>query len=194
MKRQGDSSREVRVSVLADTGVRKELWGWGEAGWGRAYGDTTEVQAPRHHLLPCCGVHTNLRLCLVNLLHDIALSNNQYKEDFLYFSIISEVSILYETIYDSFVSTVKSSSGIFERYLNIFIMIKLKVKLKIRYQRRRWSGGRVSDELAEGKDTNSRVLRAEELDDEGDALGGGDDEGKLGGIEEADGHLGSPAV
>jgi len=35
------------------------------------------------------------------------------------------------------------------------------------------------DELAEGKDTNTRVLRAEELDDEGDALGGGDDEGKL---------------
>ena len=48
--------------------------------------------------------------------------------------------------------------------------------------------------MAEGKDINSRVLRAEELDDEGDALGGGDDEGKLGGIEEADGHLGSPAV
>ena len=50
------------------------------------------------------------------------------------------------------------------------------------------------DELAEGKDTNTRVLRAEELDDEGDALGGGDDKGKLGGLEEADGHLGSPAV
>ena len=39
------------------------------------------------------------------------------------------------------------------------------------------------DELAEGKDTNTRVLRAEELDDEGDALGGGDDKGKLGGLE-----------
>ena len=50
------------------------------------------------------------------------------------------------------------------------------------------------DELAEGKDTNTRVLRAEELDDEGDALGGGDNKGKLGGLEEADGHLGSPAV
>lgn len=28
-------------------------------------------------------------------------------------------------------------------------------------------------------DTNVRVLRSKELDDKGDALGGGDDEGKL---------------
>ena len=55
MSRQGDGSRDVRVSVLADTGVRKELWGLGEAGWGRASGDTTEVQALLHQLLPCCG-------------------------------------------------------------------------------------------------------------------------------------------
>ena len=45
------------------------------------------------------------------------------------------------------------------------------------------------DESAEGKDTNARVHGAEELDD-----GDGGDEGKLGGIEKTDGHLGSPAV
>ena len=43
------------------------------------------------------------------------------------------------------------------------------------------------DELAEAKETNASVLGEEELDDEVDALDG--DQGKLGGIEEADGHL-----
>ena len=45
--------------------------------------------------------------------------------------------------------------------------------------------------MGEGKDTDARVLGAKELDD-GDAVGG--DEGKLGEIEEADGHLGTPAI
>ena len=44
------------------------------------------------------------------------------------------------------------------------------------------------DELAEAKDTNAIVLGEEELDDEVDALNG--DQGKLGGIDEADGHPG----
>ena len=48
------------------------------------------------------------------------------------------------------------------------------------------------DELAEAKETNASVLGEEELDDEVDALDG--DQGKLGGIEEADGHFGTPAV
>ena len=43
------------------------------------------------------------------------------------------------------------------------------------------------EELAEAKDTNASVLGAEELDNEVDAFDG--DQGKLGGIEEADGHL-----
>ena len=47
------------------------------------------------------------------------------------------------------------------------------------------------EELAEAKDTNASVLGAEELDNEVDAFDG--DQGKLGGIEEADGHPGSPA-
>ena len=41
------------------------------------------------------------------------------------------------------------------------------------------------------QDTNASVLGAEELDNEVDAFDG--DQGKLGGIEEADGHPGSPA-
>ena len=49
------------------------------------------------------------------------------------------------------------------------------------------------DELAEGKDTDAKVLRAEELDEERYALGG--DEGKHGEIQkEADGYLGTPAI
>ena len=48
------------------------------------------------------------------------------------------------------------------------------------------------DELAKEKDTNATVLGAEELDNEGDAPDG--DQDKLGGVEEADGHLGSPAA
>ena len=44
------------------------------------------------------------------------------------------------------------------------------------------------DELAEAKETNASVLGEEELDDRIDALDG--DQGKLGSIEEADGHPG----
>jgi len=44
------------------------------------------------------------------------------------------------------------------------------------------------DELAEAKETNASVLGEEELDDKVDTLDG--DQGKLGGIEEADGHPG----
>ena len=96
MTRQGDGSREVRVSVLADTGVRKELWGLGEAGWRKAKLLEERLKfrpySTNYYLVVAITVHTNLRwLGLVILLHDIALS---FKEEFLYFSIISEVSIL----------------------------------------------------------------------------------------------------
>ena len=47
--------------------------------------------------------------------------------------------------------------------------------------------------MAEGNDTDARVLGAKELDDEGGAIGG--NESKLGEIEEAeDSYLRTPAI
>ena len=110
------------------------------------------------------------------------------------------VVIVFETIYDSL--DIKEllrdivEASLCELFNHVYndLIVYLKDKLKnldIPEDKEPGAGDVEEgylDELAEAKDTNATVLGEEELDDEVDTLDG--DQGKLGGIEEADGHPG----